>query len=70
MLAVTLMRILSVVTAVNGTVRLTRLLPVIVAWVTHAEPSQVCTLKAVLPYWLKVRLSVGSAGLAYASCML
>ncbi len=63
-LLVTLIRMRSVVTAAKLTVRLTRLLPVIVACVTQADPFQVCTVKPVMPYSVNVMLSVGSDGLA------
>src|SRR5204862_6694728 len=42
------------------TVRLTRLLPTTLPSVTQVEPSQAWTVKSVMPYTLKVRLSVGS----------
>ena len=36
--------------------------------VTHAAPSHVCTSNCVMPYWVKVITSVGSAGAARLSC--
>ena len=59
---VTLTRIRGVVYAAKLTVRLTRLLPTTLPSVTQVEPSQAWTVKSVMPYTLKVRLSVGSTG--------
>ena len=61
---VTLMRMRLVVKAEKLTVRLTRLLPLTLPRFTHAEPFQPCTVNAVIPYRLKVIVSVGSTGLA------
>jgi hypothetical protein len=58
----------SVAKAVKLTVRLTRLLPVTVPNVTHAEPFQPSTLKSVVPQVPKVIVSVGSTGLERLSC--
>ena len=57
-------RMRSVLYAAKSTVRLTRLLPVTLARVTQVEPSQPCTVKSTTPKPVKVRLSVGSTGLA------
>src|SRR5439155_24704027 len=59
---VTLTRIRGVVYGAKETVRLTRLLPTTLPSVTQVEPSQGWTVKSVMPYTLKVRLSVGSTG--------
>ena len=57
-----LTRMRLVVNAGNVTARLTKLLPLTLLKFTQAAPFQPCTVKSVTPYWVKVRLSVGSIG--------
>ena len=56
----TTMRMRVVAVGLKVTVRLTRLLPVTLAALTQALPFHSWTSKAVMPYWLKVSVSVGS----------
>ncbi len=61
-----MMRTALVETAAKVNLRHTRLLPVTLppGTAAQADPFQYCSSKSVMPYWVKVSVSVGSCGLA------